>query len=126
MLDFILDYKKIIIYLLFFIFFLLFIIYFLFKNKILDRKICFFIFISLILIILIFKDKIFKDKIFNKIFNKNNINLFKRKKEVIFNEERNKTLEIPKKFIESNTFQGKKENYVFKNDSLGIGYYLDE
>ena len=119
MLDFILDYKKIIIYLVFFIF--LFLLYFLLKNKIFDRKICVFIFISLILIILIFKDKIF-----NKIFNKNNINLFNKKKEVTFNEEKNKTLEIQKKFIESNTFQGKKENYVFKNDSLGIGYYLDE
>ena len=69
---------------------------------------------------------IFKDKIINKIYNKKNTNLFNKKKEVTFNEEKNKTLEIPKKFIESNTFQGKKDNYVFKNDSLGIGYYLDE
>ena len=119
MLDFILDYKKIIIYLVFFIF--LFLLYFLLKNKIFDRKICVFIFISLILIILIFKDKIF-----NKIFNKNNINLFNKKKEVTFNEEKNKTLEIQKKFIESNTFQGMRENYVFKKDLLGNGYYLDE
>lgn len=87
-------------------------------NFILNNKNLFFIFLILfILIILIFKDKI---------FNKNYINLFNRTKEVTFDEEKNKTLEIPKKFIESNTFQGKKENYVFKNDSLGIGYYLDE
>ena len=117
MLDFILDYKKIIIYLLFFIFLLLFILFFLLKNKIFDNKKLFLIFILLFLIILIFKDKI---------FNKNNINLFNKKKEVTFNEEKNKILEIHKTFIESNTFQGMKENYVFKKDSLGIGYYLDE
>ena len=90
-------------------------------DFILDYKKLFFIFLILfILIILIFKDKIFKDKIFNK----NNINLFNRKKEVTFDEDKNKTLEIPKKFIESNTFQGKKENYVFKKGSLGIKYYF--
>ena len=91
-------------------------------DFILDYKKLFFIFLILFILIIL----IFKDKIFNKIFNKNNINLFNRKKEVTFDEEKNKTLEIPKKFIESNTFQGKKENYVFKKDSLGIGYYLDE
>ena len=91
-------------------------------NFILNNKKLFFIFLILFILIIL----IFKDKIFNKIFNKNNINLFNRKKEVTFDEEKNKTLEIPKKFIESNTFQGKKENYVFKKDSLGIGYYLDE
>jgi regulatory protein YycI of two-component signal transduction system YycFG len=91
-------------------------------NFILNNKKLFFIFLILFILIIL----IFKDKIFNKIFNKNNINLFNRTKEVTFDEEKNKTLEIPKKFIESNTFQGKKENYVFKKDSLGIGYYLDE
>ena len=91
-------------------------------NFILDYKKLFFIFLILFILIIL----IFKNKIFNKIFNKNNINLFNRTKEVTFDEEKNKTLEIPKKFIESNTFQGKKENYVFKKDSLGIGYYLDE
>ena len=91
-------------------------------DFILDYKKLFLIFLILFILIIL----IFKNKIFNKIFNKNNINLFNRTKEVTFDEEKNKTLEIPKKFIESNTFQGKKENYVFKKDSLGIGYYLDE
>lgn len=30
-----------------------------------------------------------------------------------------------KKFIKSDNFAGKKEGYVFKKDSLGLGYYLD-
>ena len=29
------------------------------------------------------------------------------------------------KFIASNTFAGGKPGYIFKNDELGIGYYLD-
>ena len=28
-------------------------------------------------------------------------------------------------FIESNSFNGAKEGYVFKNDSKGLGYYID-
>lgn len=30
-----------------------------------------------------------------------------------------------KKFIPSDTFSGAKSGYVFKNDIMGIGYYLD-
>jgi flagellar basal body-associated protein FliL len=29
-------------------------------------------------------------------------------------------------FIPSNTFTGAKKGYIFKNDSNGIGYYLDK
>tara|TARA_Y100001936_G_C15599708_1_gene421105 strand:- start:13 stop:213 length:201 start_codon:yes stop_codon:yes gene_type:complete len=29
-------------------------------------------------------------------------------------------------FIPSDTFVGAKEGYIFKNDSNGIGYYLDK
>jgi len=29
-------------------------------------------------------------------------------------------------FIESNSFTGAKEGYVFKNDSKGLGYYIDK
>ena len=28
-------------------------------------------------------------------------------------------------FIESKSFNGAKEGYVFKNDSKGLGYYID-
>ncbi len=30
-----------------------------------------------------------------------------------------------KNFIPSDTFTGAKSGYVFKNDTMGIGYYLD-
>ncbi len=30
------------------------------------------------------------------------------------------------RFIESSTFSGAKEGYIYKMDSQGLGYYLDE
>ena len=33
---------------------------------------------------------------------------------------------VVESFIPSNTFVGAKKGYIFKNDSNGIGYYLDK
>ena len=52
--------------------------------------------------------------------------LFFNKKKVTFNESKNVIIEIDKlEFIESDTFQGKKEGSIFKNCKKGLGYYLD-
>ena len=52
--------------------------------------------------------------------------LFFNKKKVTFNESKNVIIEIDKlEFIESDTFQGKKEGYIFNNCKKGLGYYLD-
>ena len=56
-------------------------------------------------------------------FFKNKLNL-NNKKQVTFNEDKNRILEH-NKFIPSAKFEGKKEGYVFKKNDLGIGYYLD-
>jgi hypothetical protein len=55
---------------------------------------------------------------------------YKCQKKVTFNEGYNKTVEqytssLSDKFIPSEQFDAAKEGYVFKNDKLGIGYYLD-
>ena len=60
-------------------------------------------------------------------FFKDSINL--NKKKVIINEDANKVLEFDKEkinFIQSDTFNGVKEGYVFKTNNLGTGYYLDK
>jgi hypothetical protein len=37
-----------------------------------------------------------------------------------------KTLEVKENFIPSNSFNGEKKGYVFKNCSNGLGYYMDK
>ena len=52
--------------------------------------------------------------------------IFFNKKKVKFNESKNVIIEPEKfNFIESNIFQGKKEGYVYKKCTQGLGYYLD-
>jgi hypothetical protein len=73
--------------------------------------------IVILLLVLIAGLWFFKDKI--------NLN----KKKVVINEDKNKVLEFDKEknhFIQSDTFNGVKEGYVFKTNNLGIGYYLDK
>ena len=49
---------------------------------------------------------------------------------VYFYMQKSKTKEpvekVVESFIPSNTFVGAKKGYIFKNDSNGIGYYLDK
>ena len=75
-------------------------------------------------VILIYGLYIFKDRM--KLFLVQN-----NDKKVYFNEANNKILEFDKNnmgdtFIQSERFEGKKDGYVFKSDSLGTGYYLDK
>lgn len=49
---------------------------------------------------------------------------------IYFYTQKSKTKEpvekVVESFIPSNTFVGAKKGYIFKNDSNGIGYYLDK
>ena len=42
------------------------------------------------------------------------------------NNESNNEEIIVENFISSNKFDGYKKGYVFKNDEMGLGYYLDK
>ena len=51
---------------------------------------------------------------------------FQSKKRVVINESENIYIEPENDFIQSNIFKGKIQNYVFKMDDKGLGYYLDK
>ena len=85
-------------------------------NKI---KLLFLILFLVSLIIYFFKDKFFKNQLFKD-------DSFNEKKNVSFNKKKNQIHEIKKDFIEINNFNGHKLGYIFKNDKLGLGYYLDK
>lgn len=55
---------------------------------------------------------------------KNNDSPTKSTKSVTFNEVV-QSCDIPKEFIPSDRFIGAKSGYVFKMDTKGLGYYLD-
>ena len=80
--------------------------------------------IMIIFCILIYGLYIFKDRM--KLFLVQN-----NDKKVYFDETNNKILEFDKNnmgdtFIPSERFEGKKYGYIFKSDTLGVGYYLDK
>jgi hypothetical protein len=75
--------------------------------------------VIVVFVILILGFSFFKDRL-NLTINSDN------QKKVHFNEEKNKIVEPNQMFIPTDNFQGKKDGYVFKSDSLGVGYYLDK
>ena len=50
----------------------------------------------------------------------------KQKKNFLTNKKNIKSVKINEDFIKADGFAGYKKNYVFKNDTKGLGYYKDK